>query len=254
MNVNYGYARGSTWEQAMTLDAQMEAIEAYHKANLSHLAWGEVYQERGISAFKWRFTDRPVGAVLDRRLERGDHVTIAKLDRAFRNAREALETIDVWRERGVTLHITSINIDTDSPWGRCMLTVMAAFAEMERTMIAERTREVLAWCESQGLRHTREAGYGFRWERIRGVKGKTGKPKYRKAPDPAERAVMAEIAQRSLEGWTFRDIFLDFAERGIKTREGKQWSEKRIARACTAEFLLRSKEPLPTNTNGAAGA
>jgi DNA invertase Pin-like site-specific DNA recombinase len=55
---------------------------------------------------------------------------------------DCLENVELWDKRGIGLHIVDLggsSIDTRSPTGRFMLTVMAAAAELERGMIAQRT-------------------------------------------------------------------------------------------------------------------
>lgn len=83
---------------------------------------------------------RLVKDVRDRRV---DHVLAWKLDRCFRSALHCLRTLEEWEHYGVGFSCLTQEIDTTSPTGRLLLTVLAAVAEFERGLISERVREGL---------------------------------------------------------------------------------------------------------------
>jgi DNA invertase Pin-like site-specific DNA recombinase len=78
------------------------------------------------------------------RLEAGDVLTVWKLDRLERNIRHVLDVIETIRERGVGFRFLTEELDTTGPMGTAMLTIMAAFAQLERDTMVERTRAGLA--------------------------------------------------------------------------------------------------------------
>jgi DNA invertase Pin-like site-specific DNA recombinase len=78
------------------------------------------------------------------RLEAGDVLTVWKLDRLERNMRHVLDVIETIRERGVGFRSLTEELDTSGPMGTAMLTIMAAFAQLERDTMVERTRAGLA--------------------------------------------------------------------------------------------------------------
>lgn len=126
-----GYARVSTTEQ--NLDLQLNALEAAGAAR--------VFSDQGVSGSK---TERPqLTAVLDH-LRAGDTLTVWKLDRLGRNTRHVLEVVEELEARGVGFRSLTEAIDTTGPMGKAMLTIMAAFAQLERDTIIERTRAGLA--------------------------------------------------------------------------------------------------------------
>lgn len=74
------------------------------------------------------------------------NVVIFKFDRMFRNTLEALTTIAEFDKHGVSLHALDFGgaaIDTSSPLGKLMVTVRAGFAQMEREVNSERTRDAM---------------------------------------------------------------------------------------------------------------
>jgi len=76
----------------------------------------------------------------DVRSRRVDHVLAWKLDRCFRSALHCLRTLEEWEHYGVGFSCLTQEIDTTSPTGRLLLTVLAAVAEFERGLISERVR------------------------------------------------------------------------------------------------------------------
>lgn len=134
-----GYARVSTTEQ----DPQLQH-DALTKAGVER-----TYTDHGVSGTK---ASRPqLDAMLDT-LRAGDEVIVWKLDRLGRNTRNLLELVDLLTERGVAFTSITEGLTTTGPMGRCMLTVMAAFSQLERDTLVERTRAGLA-VAAQNNRH-----------------------------------------------------------------------------------------------------
>jgi DNA invertase Pin-like site-specific DNA recombinase len=77
-----------------------------------------------------------------------------KLDRLGRNTRNLLALIDDLEQRGVHFRSVTEGISTTGSMGRAMLTVMSAFAQLERDQLAERTRAGMA----AAAEHGRKAG------------------------------------------------------------------------------------------------
>ncbi len=135
-----GYARVSTADQ----EPRMQ-IEALLRDGVSE---SEIYQEKVSGAAK----KRPAFNRMMRELRPGDVITVWKLDRLGRTLRQVLETIDKIREAGAHLRILTQQLDTSTPMGKCMLAMVAAFAELERDLAIERTIAGLASAAAQGRR------------------------------------------------------------------------------------------------------
>jgi DNA invertase Pin-like site-specific DNA recombinase len=75
-----------------------------------------------------------------------------KLDRAFRSTRECLNTLQEFEHHGVGFSCLTQQVDLAGPTGRLLLTVLAAVAEFEGSLIRERVREGMARARRQGKR------------------------------------------------------------------------------------------------------
>lgn len=74
------------------------------------------------------------------------------LDRAFRSVVDALSEAEKLRARGVHFRIANLNIDTTTPAGIFVYTMMSALAEFERRTLSQRTKEGLAAARARGKR------------------------------------------------------------------------------------------------------
>ncbi|MFC4430959.1 recombinase family protein [Citricoccus alkalitolerans] len=142
--VSLGYARVSTVEQ--NADLQTRALK--------EAGCLKVYTDQGVSGTKAK---RPQ---LDKLLEHaraGDELVVWKLDRLGRNTRQLLDLIDHLESEGVHFRSLTEGIATTGPMGKAMLTVMSAFAQLERDQLAERTKAAPAAAAARGRRGGRPA-------------------------------------------------------------------------------------------------
>lgn len=146
-----GYIRVSTDEQARSglgLGAQRQVIEAEaarHGWTAEHVA------DEGVSG-SVRPEDRPgLGPVLAG-LAVGDALIVAKLDRLGRSALDVLRLAEASRDKGWRLVACDLGLDTGTPVGAFTLTALAAVAQLERDLIAQRTRDALQELKRQGVR------------------------------------------------------------------------------------------------------
>lgn len=132
-----GYLRVSTAEQSpdRQVDGLRDLCDELHVETLSAVG-----------------KRRPVYEKVVRKLEPGDVLVIWDLDRAYRSARDALNELDALQQRGVHFHIARLNIDTTTPTGRFLYTVMGGLAEFERLTLSQRTREGMLAAKRRGVR------------------------------------------------------------------------------------------------------
>lgn len=95
---------------------------------------------------------RPVKQDLLAKLRSGDYsaVVVFKLDRYARSSRELILEIQELTNKGVGFISISDNLDFSNSVGRLHFHILAAFAEFERSLISERTREGIARTKAQG--------------------------------------------------------------------------------------------------------
>ena len=127
---NLGYVRVSTMEQN-----EERQIEGLKKHNIDK--W---FIEK-VSA---KDTNRPqLQALLDYARE-GDIIFIHDLSRIARNTKDLLEIVELLQSKGINLFSNKETIDTSTPTGKLMLTMIGAIAEFERTNLLDRQREGIA--------------------------------------------------------------------------------------------------------------
>ncbi len=149
----YGYVRVSTLQQANegeSLDTQLRQIQSYSVLKGFEIPPENFITEKGVSG-SLEFERRPEGSKLFNQLIAGDVLIFSKLDRAFRNTRNALNTLHELKERGISVHFIDLGGDvTNDGIGSVIFTILSAFATFERERIATRIREVKQVQKSEG--------------------------------------------------------------------------------------------------------
>ena len=134
----YGYMRVSTDDQDFKL--QQDALE---RAGVDFI-----------------FSDKMTGATMDRPglkravkvMRAGDKLVVWRLDRLGRSTMGVLDAVQSMEKAGIKLVSLNESIDTTTPMGRMFLTICAAFAQMERDLISERTKAGIAAHKARGGR------------------------------------------------------------------------------------------------------
>ncbi len=160
----FGYVRVSTVQQATegdSLESQTKQVLSYSVSRGLELDESDVFIERGVSG-GLEFNSRPEGSRLLESLKSGDVLIFPKLDRGFRNTRDALNTLHLLKEKGVTVHSIDLGGDvTGNGVGAIIFTILSAFASFERERIASRISEVKQMRKSQGYFVGGRRGFGF---------------------------------------------------------------------------------------------
>ena len=112
-----GYARTSTLDQTYSLEAQQEA--------LNKLGADKIFTEQVSSVD--RDNRLKLSDAIDY-LREGDTLVVTKLDRLARSVQHLLELVDVIAKKKAHLRILDLNIDTGTPTGKLMLTVLGGIA------------------------------------------------------------------------------------------------------------------------------
>src|SRR5262252_7025878 len=132
-----GYARTSTLHQDAGLDAQLRQLQA--------LGCDKIFSEQVSSV-----ADRARLATALEYVREGDTFCACKLDRLARSVVHLVEIVGALERKGVALKILDLGMDTITPTGRLMLTVIGAIAQFEREIMIERQREGIAAAKAEG--------------------------------------------------------------------------------------------------------
>lgn len=228
-----GYVRVSTEEQArlgVSLEAQEERIRLY--CQLQGLELVELIREEGVSA-ALPLADRPGGARALRILQQktARNIVALKLDRLFRDAEDALRTTREWDRAAVALHLVDMggqSLNSASAMGRLFVTMIAAFAELERNLISERTTTALGHKKAHGQAYARTP-FGF---------DRVGDELKRNA---REWKLAQKIRARRAAGETLQSIADWLNESGAKSKRGGKWFPSTV-RYILENDLYRTEE------------
>lgn len=153
-----GYARTSTAEQKAGLEAQERELTA--------LGCDRVFAEQ-VSGSQ---VQRPkLQAALDYARE-GDTFVVTRPDRLARSTRDLLDIAEGLKAKGVRLRILSMDVDTGTPTGELMLTLLAGIATFERALMLERQREGIAKAKAEGKYKGRKPTVSNRADEIKALR------------------------------------------------------------------------------------
>lgn len=198
-----GYVRVSTGEQADSgagLQAQRQAIETACETRGFMLV--DVIEDAGASG---KTLSRPG---LDRALahikeSHADGIMVSKLDRLSRSVVDFNNLLDKARKGGWKVIVLDADVDTTTPMGEAMANMVAVFAQLERRMIGQRTKDALAVKRAQGV--------------------VLGRPR---VIDETLRERVREMRQGDL---SFRSIADALAAEGVPTGHGGVWHPSTVA-------------------------
>ncbi|MEZ4387212.1 MAG: recombinase family protein [Candidatus Krumholzibacteriia bacterium] len=217
------YTRKSTDEgldqDFNSLDAQREAGEAY-VASQKGQGWvclDERYDDGGWSGGN---LDRPQLARLMADIEAGsvDCVVVYKVDRLSRSLLDFARLVEVFDKHGVSLVSVTQPINTADSTGRLMLNILLSFAQFEREVIADRTRDKV----HAARRHGKWTG-GIP---MLGYRVVAGGGKIEVDPDEAEMA--RQIFGLYLKKRSIRDVIAELDRRQWVTKEHVTKTGKRM--------------------------
>jgi DNA invertase Pin-like site-specific DNA recombinase len=134
-----GYARTSTLDQKAGLEAQQRDLtasgcERIFTEQVSSV--DAVRREQLLEALSF--------------VRNGDTLIVTKLDRLARSVAHLMEILGQLEAKGIALRILSMGIDTNTPTGKLMLTILGGVAQFEREVMLERQREGIAKAKAEG--------------------------------------------------------------------------------------------------------
>lgn len=145
-NITFGYVRVSTDDQ--TTENQKRSIAERYQ----NVRW---YSDDAVSGAVIA-TQRPKLSQLLETVQSGDTVVVAAIDRLGRNTVDVLTTVELLKNKGVSVVSLRENFDLSTPVGIAMLTMLAAMAQLERENIKARQLAGLERARAEGKNLGRE--------------------------------------------------------------------------------------------------
>lgn len=143
------YARVSTFDQNPKM--QLREIRAYAKNRRLNIVGEFIDKASGAQ------DDRPALNRLWQAVKAGavDIVLVWKFDRFARSTKHLIDALEEFRHYSVDFISLTEQIDTASPMGKAMFTIVSVIAEFERALISERIRAGIAQARAEGRPHGR---------------------------------------------------------------------------------------------------
>ena len=148
------YGRASTIDRGQDVAVQIEPLREWvHRLGFEPT----LFAEEGVSGAR---TSRPVLDQLMKAVRRREVQAVAvwKLDRLGRSLEHLLQLLGEFEANGVRLLVHDMAIDTATPQGKLFFSMVGAFAEFERGLIAERVKDGLAYAQAHGTKSGRPIG------------------------------------------------------------------------------------------------
>jgi putative DNA-invertase from lambdoid prophage Rac len=144
------YIRCST--ELQNLDSQRQILESFVKLK----GWDADFFEEKESTRK----TRPIKASMLEKLRNREYqcCIVTKIDRYARSSRELLLEIDELIKKDISFISVNDNLDFSTPTGRLNFQILSAFAEFERSLISQRTKESLQRLKQNGVQLGRPHG------------------------------------------------------------------------------------------------
>lgn len=132
-----GYARTSTIEQVAGLEGQIKSLFSS--------GCEKIFKEQVSSISERDELKKALDFVRE-----GDVFVVDKLDRLARSTADLLKISQALENKKVSLRILNLGMDTSTPTGKMLLTMMGAIAQFEREIMLERQREGIAKAKAEG--------------------------------------------------------------------------------------------------------
>lgn len=219
-----GYIRvGEQDQNEMSMFAQKECIETYSKMHGLDL----LGVESDVSSSK-DLKNRPAAKRVIEMAKDGtvSHIVFVKLDRFFRSANEILNLSHELDKAGVSLHSIEDNIDTKSAMGKLYFRITAAFAEFEQSLIADKTKEALAYKKRKGEKIGYRAPMGKTFGAT--VKAINGKEVVMVVDNEKELEAIQKTKELFKQSLSYRQIAEVLASQGYVSRAGKPYPPSTI--------------------------
>jgi site-specific DNA recombinase len=211
-----GYIRVSTQGQVddgVSIEMQEAKIRQWAALNDAELV--AVHVDEGLSG---KNTARPgLQAALAEVKAHEGALVVYSLSRLSRSTRDTLDIAERLAKSGADFVCLQERVDTTTPSGRMVLTMLAAMNEFEREQLAERTSQAMQHMKAQG-RRVGSVPHGY----------KVADDGKHLAPNDAEQEVLKQVKKLRAEGWTLQAISDELAKHGAFNRAGRPYNPRAI--------------------------
>lgn len=232
-----GYVRVSTREQAvsgLSIAAQERRIEQYCEYKSLDLI--KIVKDENVSAAT-ALAERAGGSELLSLVDSLNCGVVAiKLDRLFRDAHDCLGVTKAWDEQNVPLHLMDLGVDTNTAMGRAFLSNAATYAELEKNLIAERTREALKQIKIDGG-DLGAPKFGWKYSEERDPNGRR-----KQVPIHDELRTVNECVTLRGLGFTYQQIADKLNAEGIPSKRGGKWYPSNVRYCCINALKQRESK------------
>ena len=220
------YIRVSTDKQAeegYSLDAQASRLQSYCDAQGWTVSPAHVYIDAGISG---KSTARPAFQAMLKAAQDGQiaRIVVTKMDRLARNTQDLLETVNRLQSFGCALVLLDLNIDTGTPTGMLVATVLGGIAQWEREQIAERVKSGKVQKAAQGGDNGRYCPLGYSFD--------NGRYSVEESAAQTVRSIFTDYTT----GQSLTDIARRLTAQGVPTARGGQWHPATVRYILTNGF------------------
>jgi len=209
------YTRKSTTEgldqDFTSLDAQREAAESYINSQ-KHEGWVALPGQYDDGGFTGANIDRPALQKLLSDIKAGgiNCVIVYKVDRLSRSLMDFAQLLEFLDKHNVTFVSVTQAFNTNTSMGRLTLNILLSFAQFEREIISERTKDKMAAARKKGQWVGGRPPFGYDVE-------KDGK---KLLVNPEEAKIVREIFKLYLEGNSLLKVALILNEKGYRSKQG----------------------------------
>jgi len=213
------YTRVSTDIQAekefSSCESQEEKIRAFVKSQ-DNWQIAKVYTDAGYTGAN---TNRPALQELleDIKQKKIDIILSYKIDRLTRSPKDFYQLIEIFEENNVSFISITERFDTSTPAGRLLRNIMLTFAQFERELTSERTKDKLLERAKKGLWNGGNPPYGYEKKDKKLIINKK------------EAEIVRLIFETYLETGSINRVYDFLKEKNIKNRQGKIFSKSHLA-------------------------